>query len=79
MTSFWKEMEQGVKCIRLVEQLLREEEDLLERLRERENFKTATTEYRIARMKYALGEISTHPNYREYFSKRDTINLEDTL
>ena len=74
MTSFWKEMEQGVKCIRLVEQLLREEEDLLERLKER-----ATTEYRIARMKYALGEITTHPNYREYFSKRDTINLEDTL
>ena len=66
MTDFWKEIEQGVKCIRLIEQFLREEENLLNHLKERGK-PTACAEYKIARMKYALGEISVQPDYRTYF------------
>ena len=67
MTDFWKEIEQGAKCIRLVEQLLKEEEKLLIHLRER-GYDARGSEYKIARMKYALGEISVPPSCKDYFS-----------
>ena len=74
MTDWWKEIEQGVRCIRLVEQLLREEENLLKHLKEK-GHPTKTLEFRIARMKYALGEISIKPNFKDYFPQR-SINEE---
>ena len=70
MTDWWKEMEQGVRCIRLIEQLLREEENLLKHLKEK-GHPTKTSELRIARMKYALGEISIQPNFKDYFPTRN--------
>ena len=66
MTDFWKEIESGAKCIRLVEQLLLEEKKLLGRLKER-GYSTNHSEYKIARMKYALGEISIEPSRKDYF------------
>lgn len=66
MTDFWKEIESGAKCVRLVEQLLREEEKLLVHLKER-GHSTNHSRYRIARMKYALGEISIQPSCKDYF------------
>ena len=76
MTGFWKDMEQGIKCIRLVEQLLKEEENLLRHLQERGRA-TACTEYRIARMKYALGEINTPPFSHDYFHRPNKESVEE--
>lgn len=70
MTDWWKEVEQGVRCIRLIEQLLREEENLLKHLKEK-GHPTKTSEFRIARMQYALGEISIQPNWKDYFPPRN--------
>ena len=66
MTDFWKEMEQGVNCIKLIKQLLIEEERLVKHLSER-GHSTKLSEYKIARMRHALGEISIYPNWKEYF------------
>ena len=55
-----------VKCVRLVEQFLREEENLLVHLKER-GHSTNHSRYKIARMKYALGETSLQPNWKDYF------------
>jgi hypothetical protein len=66
MTDFWKEIESGAKCVRLVEQLLREEEKLLAHLKER-GYSTNHSRFKIARMKYALGETSLQPNWKDYF------------
>ena len=66
MTGFWKEIEQGARCVRLVEELLREEENILKHLKER-GIRTASVEYRIARMKYALGQINIEPFWRDYY------------
>ena len=71
MTDFWKEIDQGVKCVKLIEQLLREDENLLKYLNEK-GHPTKSTEYRIARMKYALGEISIPPHYKDYFPQKNT-------
>ena len=71
MTEFWKEMQQGVRCISLIEQLLREEESLLKHLKEK-GHPTKTSEFRIARMKYALGDISIQPNWKDYFPQKNT-------
>lgn len=73
MTDFWKEIENGAKCVRLVEQLLREEENLLVHLKER-GHSTNHSRYKIARMKYALGETSLQPNWKDYFPTKDTDN-----
>lgn len=70
MTDLWKEIEKGTKCIRLVEQLLREEENALVRLKER-GIPTNCSEFRIARMKYALGEILQQPNWKDYFDAKE--------
>lgn len=73
MTDFWREIEQGAKCIRLVEQFLEEEEHNLNWLKDRGKT-TSTCEFKIARMKYALGEISTEPDYASYFPTKDKYN-----
>ena len=73
MTDFWKEIEAGVKCVRLVEQMLREEENLLVHLKER-GHSTNNSEFKIARMKYALGEISIQPSWKDYFHTTDLNN-----
>ena len=75
MTEFWKEMQQGVRCISLIEQLLREEERLVKHLSERGR-STNLSEYKIARMRYALGEISIHPHWKDYFP---TPNPDDYM
>lgn len=66
MTDFWREMDKGVKCIKLIEQFMMEEENLMRHLTERGK-PTNHCEFKIARMKYALGEISIEPDYRTYF------------
>ena len=76
MTDFWKEMKQGVECIKLVEQFLREEEHLLNYLKER-GMSTACSEYRIARMQFALGKISVRPDYRTYFSTKTEVTQHE--
>jgi hypothetical protein len=70
MSNFWKEMECGVRCVRLVEQFLKEEENLLQHLTEM-GCSTSHAEFTIARMKYALGEVSIRPNWRDYFPTND--------
>ena len=75
MNDFWKEMEQGAKCIRLVEQLLREEKNALKQMKER-GMQTASVEYRIARMEYALGQISIEPFWRDYFPPTKLKEIE---
>lgn len=72
MTDFWKELDQGIKCIKLVEQLLKEKELLLDYLKERGST-TASVEFEIARMKYALGRIDKKPNYKQYFPAEKEI------
>ena len=64
----------GTKCIRLVKQLLAEEEILLMELQERGS-STTLSEFNIARMKYALGEISERPNCRDYFPSQGAKKL----
>lgn len=76
MTNFWKEIEQGAKCVRLIEQLLREEENLLAHLKER-GHSTNLSKFKIARMKYALGEISIQPNYKDYFPTTNIQHIEE--
>lgn len=71
MIDFWKEMERGVECIRLVRQLLKEEENLARHLKSIGR-QSCHSDFNIARMKYALGEISVRPNYKDYFSIRDS-------
>ena len=73
MTEFWKEIESGAKCIRLVEQLLREEEKLLVHLKER-GYSSNHSEFKIARMKYALGKLSLQPDWRDYFPTNNVHN-----
>lgn len=75
MTEFWTEMEKGVKCIRLVEELLREEEKLMHLSKERGR-PTNASEYKIARMMYALGELHVKPSVRNYFPS-NTLSDED--
>lgn len=75
MTDFWKDIEQGARCIRLIEQFLREEQGVLKRLKEH-GMATACSEYRIARMRYALGELSIDPNYRDYFPPKEDTFIE---
>ena len=70
MTNFWEEMEQGIKCIKLVEKLLKEEKNLLTYMQER-GYQTASCNYNIARMEYALGHIAVRPNYNDYFHVTD--------
>lgn len=67
MSEFWDEMSKADRCIRLTEQLLNEERKILNHLRER-GYNTSTSEYRIARMEYALGQKKLHPDYRDYFT-----------
>ena len=71
MTDWCKEIERGGRCIRRSEQLLREEENLLEHLKER-GHSTNHSRFKIARMKYALGETSLQPNWKDYFPTKDT-------
>ena len=73
MTGFWKEMEQGVNCIRLLEQILEEERFLLRHLMEKGK-PTNHVEYRIARIEYALGETSARPDRSDYFPTQDTYS-----
>lgn len=65
MEGFWGEMETALRCIKLVNQLLREEENIKMKMEERGQ-NTNMTEYNIARMEYALGMRSTCPNIRDY-------------
>ena len=65
MTGFWGEMEKADRCVELVEQFLKEEENILKRFKER-GYQTCVVEYRIARMKYALGETDIKPLWRDY-------------
>lgn len=83
MTDFWKEMEQGIRCIKLVEQLLKQQKYRLDFLKER-GCQTATCEFDIARMEYALGYITIPPNYKDYFHPVDNntaarSNANETL
>lgn len=72
MNEFWedKDMECSIRCIKLVTEMLREEERLIKVLKEKGK-STELTEYRIAKMKYALGETSIKPDYRDYFHKEN--------
>ena len=64
-----KEAEILLRCRRLVKEFLKEEERFLEHL-ETENKDTKFSKFRIARIKYTLGETDKHPNFREYFNER---------
>ena len=70
MNEFWKEMERSIRCIKLVTEMLREEERLIKVLKEKGK-STEYTEYKIARMRYALGETFIKPDYRDYFYTKD--------
>ena len=56
------------RCVHLVESLLREEYGILRFLQERGK-DTTTTEFRIARMEYALGERETPPSLKDFKEK----------
>ncbi len=68
MTEFWKDMEIGARCIRLVECQLRAKESLLERyIKEDRNEKLISAlRYEVAQCEYALGERQLQPMYRDY-------------
>ena len=53
------------RCVVLVEQMLKEERSTLRWLREHDKT-TKLTEYKIARLEYALGERETPPRLREF-------------
>lgn len=55
-----------LECKRLVEQFLKEDENLLEHL-DKDGKAISVTRFDIARMKYALGKIDKRPNSRDYF------------
>ena len=63
-----KEAEIYLRCKRLIKTMLKEEERILEYFI-KENKYVKGTEFRIARLKYALGEIDKYPNVSEYFEK----------
>ena len=63
-----KEAEILLRCRRLVKEFLKEEERFLEHL-ETENKDTKFSKFRIARIKYALGETDKYPSYLDYFKK----------
>ena len=53
------------RCIVLVEQMLKEERSTLRWLQEHGKT-TKLTEYKIARLEYALGERETPPHLRDF-------------
>lgn len=55
-----------LECKRLIEQFLKEDENLLEHLN-KDGKTINVTRFDIARMKYALGKIDKRPNPRDYF------------
>lgn len=55
-----------LECKRLIEQFLKEDENLLEHL-DKDGKAINVTRFDIARMKYALGKIDKRPNPRDYF------------
>lgn len=69
MKGFWGEMEIGLRCIKLVNQLLKEEENVKMKLEERGQTSNMT-DFNIARMEYALGMRSTFPSIRDYINER---------
>lgn len=64
-----KEAEIYLRCKRLVKKMLEEQERVLENYHKKNNSNVEFTEFQIARLKYALGEIDKHPNVQEYFKK----------
>jgi hypothetical protein len=64
-----KEAEIYLRCKRLVKKMLEEQERVLEYYHKENNKNVEFTEFQIARLKYALGEIDKHPNAQEYFKK----------
>lgn len=56
-----------LECKRLIEQFLKEDENLLEHL-DKDGKAINITRFDIARMKYALGKIDKRPNPRDYFN-----------
>ena len=67
MEGFWGEMETALRCIKLVNQLLKEEENIKMKMEERGQ-NTNIVEYNIARMEYALGMRSASPKVRDYIN-----------
>ena len=67
MEGFWSEMETALRCIKLVNQLLKEEENVKMKLEERGQTSNMT-DFNIARMEYALGTRSTCPKIRDYIN-----------
>ena len=67
MEGFWGEMEIALRCIKLVNQLLREEENIKMKMEERGQISNMT-DFNIARMEYALGRSSTCPKIRDYIN-----------
>lgn len=61
-----KEAKIFLECKRLVEQFLKEDENILERL-DKDGDVMKVMKFDIARMKYALGKIDKRPNPRDYF------------
>lgn len=55
-----------LECKRLIEQFLKEDENLLEHL-DKDGKAINVTRFDIERMKYALGKIDKRPNPRDYF------------
>lgn len=76
MADFWKEIEKGYKCITLATQLLKEREKTSKYLKER-GLDTRHAEFEIARLKYALGEISIAPDPKDYFYTERTHNAKN--
>ena len=66
------------RCIVLIEQMLKEERTTLRWLRER-NKTTKMTEYKIARLEYALGEREDRPSLREFGLGRDWEQRNEAL
>lgn len=62
-----KEAEIYLRCKRLVKKMLEEQERVLEYYHKENKNNVEFTEFQIARLKYALGEIDKHPNVQEYF------------
>lgn len=58
------------RCVVLVEQMLKEERSTLRWLQEHDKT-TKVTEYKIARLEYALGEREERPSLREFGLGKD--------